>query len=150
MTFYTRKNQYLTHYSLYVLEEGQIINKTLIPDTIFGQHGLVSEIGLQIRLLDGYYTNEEKQDNRQTIATGKIIESFGGGKSCHIYSLVELDQTYKGFSFLQINYLINAYTNVYGLSSDSLILKPVECFEPSYWPVEEPVFLEEGIYIEYF
>ena len=106
-------------------------------------------MGRRVQLADGYYNNETRENNKQIMASGKIVELFGGGKSCPIFMMIDLDTPYRGFQYLQANHYINAYTTIYGLASDSLELRMVECFEPSYWPVKEPVFLKKDIYLEY-
>lgn len=149
MILYSRKSEHLTHYSYFLFEDGEVINKTLIPDTVFQVHRLLPEPGQRVKLSDGYYTTETRENKKETIATGRITKVFGGGKSCRTYMMIELDVPFQGYNFIQVNFSINSYTSVHGLLNDSLELRPIRCFEPSEWPIRDPVFLKKNIYIEY-
>ncbi|MEL6835004.1 MAG: hypothetical protein AAFP77_18550 [Bacteroidota bacterium] len=149
MTLSTRKVGGLRYHTYFHFEHGEVINDTTIIVPVFKSKVLWPDLGRKVLLSNRNHNNEEQDYKAEIILKGTSSKFFGGGKSCPRYMIVELDTPYKGFQFIQTNSYINQYTSIYGLVNDSLELRMIECFEPSYWPVQEPVFLERDIYLEY-
>lgn len=137
-----------THYSYYRFDEGQIINTTVIPDTIFRRQDLLPEIGVMIKIYDDFEERKLKITDQRKDIEGKIIQCFRG-EDCGQYMIVKLTEEILNYSFLLIDCQVNRMTSIKGLESDSLIEGLESCLKSAAKTLDEPQLIHENAYVSY-
>ncbi len=140
-----------THHSFIQLIDGRMSDCTIVPDTIFRRQDYMPIIGQKVRIYDNFKTKKLVLDEKEYPLTGTIVKGYGGGKSCTAYMMIQIKKAPNlKYEYLQTEQNINNQVSLYGLRNDSLELREQYCFDPSYWPVDEPVLIKSPVYIEYF
>lgn len=138
-----------THYSFYSFYQGRIINNTIVPDTIFRRHDLLSKTGQKIMIYDDFDSKTLTIGNEKTIVTGSIKRLFRG-EDCEKHLIVQLNKKLLGFSYLYLDEKISDMSSLYGLETDSLIEGREACLKVSGKPFSERKLIqEEVVYIDY-
>lgn len=105
------------HYSYYRFLEGQIINTTFVPDTLFRRTDLIPESGTMVRIYDDFDDKLLRIGDQRISVRGKIIQRFRG-EDCRDHMIVELLDSLLGYKFLLVDYQLSATTSLSGLQND--------------------------------
>jgi hypothetical protein len=143
-----RNTSKATHYSYFRFHEGQIVNTTFVPDTLFRRTDLVPELGSMVRIYDDFGDKLLRIGDQEINVRGKIIQRFRG-EDCRDHMIVELIDSLLGYKFLLVDYQLNATTSVSGLQNDRLIEGREACLKTSGKPESEAEKIKEKAYIDY-
>ncbi|WP_020538972.1 hypothetical protein [Lewinella cohaerens] len=137
-----------THYSYYRFYEGQIINTTFVPDTIFKKTDLMPRLGSIVQIYDEFNDKLLRIGDQEESTSGKIIKMFRG-EDCREHMILALTDSLLGYKYLLVDYQFDATTSISGLQNDSLIEGREACLKISAKPPGEIQWLKEKAYIDY-
>lgn len=144
-----RKNINGTNHQYFQLNDGQIMNKSIIPDSLFRRQDYIPDLERRVRILNDFSDKKVSINNEKFALTGKLKKYIGGGKGCSSFILVELDKMiFNKFTHVLIRPVINRMSSISGLKDAKLIRKK-QCDERVYWPADSIFEFQEQVYIEY-
>lgn len=152
LTFIVRKGK-ATHHTHFLLREGELINKTFIPDSIIRRQDYIPTVGQKIRILTDFKTRQITMNGQQIEMFGTIAKLFGpwkGGRRPHM--IIKLDnKSYMPGALVSTDLCINRTSSLYKLENDKMKQVEDEWSANGFhdWPAIEPTLLINEVYIEY-
>lgn len=139
-----------THHSIFCLKSGELINKTIIPDTIFRRQDLEPDQGRRVVIFTDFQSKTLKIQDEDIIVTG-VIEKKYRGVDCLIKMIIKLDDNPSmSFNYIQTASVVNNLSDLHGLESDVLIQVEDQCLKIAHQPKTDPEFILSNVYVEYY
>lgn len=139
-----------THHSYYKFINGNIINETLIPDTIFNKQNQIPDAGRRVRIFNDFELNKMNYDGVIFELTGIITKLFRG-KGYIDNMIIRLDTArFLNSRYIQTGMVVNSETTMSRVKSDSLVILKNYDLKQCVWPIYEPEFLLSDVVVEYY
>lgn len=137
-----------THYSFYLFYQGKMIDKTIVPDTIFRRDDIIPSNGQAVKVYDDFQSKTLTIRDKKNEVSGRISQVFRG-EDCSRHIIVELDDSLLDFRYIYFDETLSDISNLYGLQSDSLMDGKEACLKESAKPLSELILIKEKVYIDY-
>ncbi|MEM7297510.1 MAG: hypothetical protein AAF391_04505 [Bacteroidota bacterium] len=137
-----------SHHSFYSFQHGQIINTTIVPDTIFRRRDMLASFGQRISIYDDFKNKTLTIGKKEIKAEGRLTQYFRG-EDCSNHIIVQLDDTVMGYEYIYFDETLSDVAALHGLQSDSLIQGKEACLKGSAKPYSELTLLKEKVFFDY-
>lgn len=139
-----------THHSIFYLKNGEIINRTIIPDTIFRRQDLQPDKGQRVLIYTDFQSKTLKIRDEEITVTGVIEEKYRGS-NCSINMIIKMDENPSiDLNYIQTASIVNNLSDLYGLKSNVLIQIEDQCLKIAHEPRIDPEFILSNVYVEYY